>query len=46
MKRWQCSAYAVADCSPYWLILSLALQVKINTYCNLLKDIFLLCIMI
>lgn len=46
MKRWQCSAYAVADCSPNWLILSLALQVKINTYCNLLKDVFLLCIMI
>jgi len=46
MERWQCSAYAVADCSPNWLILSHALHVKINTYCNLLKDVSLLCVMI
>jgi len=46
VKRWQCGAYAVADWSPNWLIVSHALQVKINAYCNLLRDVSLLCVMI
>jgi hypothetical protein len=39
MERWHCSAYAVADWGPDWLILSQALQVKMNISCNLLRDL-------